>query len=71
MQSLKQKKPDSEGSMLYDSVYRMSGKGKTTKTKTDQWLLGLGSGVRDRLRRDRGSLGGAETVYIIIVVVVT
>ena len=71
MQSPKRKKPDSECSMLYDSIYRMSGKGKTTKTETDQWLLGLGTGVGGRLQRDRGSFGGAETVYIVTVVVVT
>lgn len=57
--------------MLYDSIYRMSGKGKTTKTETDQWLLGLGTGSGSIAKGQRGSFGGAETVYVVTVVVVT
>lgn len=57
MQSPKRKKPDSECSMLYDSIYRMSGKGKTTKTETDPVVARVGDWSGGRCKGTEGVLG--------------
>lgn len=55
--------------MLYDSIYRTSGKGNATGTETDPWLLGLGSGVGGSTTKGwEGVLGELTLLYIIIVV---